>query len=55
MWVDDVEEVVDCAQDTLSDVPAQQPNQLVRAILRLGDVIVPVLSPAALEARGALQ
>ena len=52
VWVDTVEEVVDCPPESLSDVPSQQANPLVRAVLRLGETIVPVLAPAALEPRG---
>ncbi|HLZ31702.1 MAG TPA: chemotaxis protein CheW [Chloroflexota bacterium] len=53
IWVDTVEEVVAYTSDDLSDVPAQQAHSLVRAVLRLGEAIVPVLSPAALEPRVA--
>lgn len=49
VWVDTVEEVVACTPESLSDVPSKQANSLVRAVLRLGDAIVPVLAPAALE------
>jgi purine-binding chemotaxis protein CheW len=49
VWVDNVEEVVDCPSDALNEVPAQQPNPLVRAVFRLGETIVPLLAPAALE------
>jgi chemotaxis signal transduction protein len=55
VWVDNVEEVVDCAQDALSDIPSQHANPLARSVLRLGEAIVPVLAAAALEARRALQ
>jgi purine-binding chemotaxis protein CheW len=52
LWVDDVEEVVASSPDALSVVPAQQASPLVPRVLRLGDSIVPVLAPAALEPRG---
>jgi purine-binding chemotaxis protein CheW len=55
LWVDNVEEVVTCAPDSLSDVPAQHTGPLVRRLLRLGDAIVPVLAPSALEPRGSLE
>jgi purine-binding chemotaxis protein CheW len=55
LWVDNVEEVVTCAPDSLSDVPAQHSGALVRRLLRLGDAIVPVLAPFALEPRGVLE
>ena len=55
MWVDDVEEVVVLSStDGLSLVPDQPASPLVSRILRLGEVIVPVLAPAALEPRGSL-
>jgi chemotaxis signal transduction protein len=54
VWVDNVEEVVDFAPDSLSDVPGQQAGPLVRSIVRLGAAIVPVLEPAALEPRRSL-
>ena len=49
VWVDTVDEVVACTPESLSEVPSQQANPLVRAVLRLGESIVPVLAPAALE------
>jgi purine-binding chemotaxis protein CheW len=55
MWVDDVEEVVVSSADALSLVPAQRGTPLVTGILRLGEIIVPVLAPAALEPRGSLR
>jgi chemotaxis signal transduction protein len=54
LWVDDVEEVVVSDADALSPVPAQQGSALISGILRLGEIIVPVLAPAALEPRGSL-
>ena len=41
--------------DGLSVVPAQQASPLVARVLRLGETIVPVLAPAALEPRGSLR
>jgi len=55
LWVDDVEEVVVTGADGLSVVPAQQSSPLVTRVLRLGETIVPVLAPAALEPRGPLR
>ena len=55
LWVDDVEEVVITGADGLSVVPAQQNSPLVARVLRLGETIVPVLAPAALEPRGSLR
>jgi purine-binding chemotaxis protein CheW len=55
LWVDDVEEVVISGADGLSVVPAQQNSPLVARVLRLGETIVPVLAPAALEPRGSLR
>ena len=55
LWVDDVEEVVVSGADGLSIVPAQQSSPLVARVLRLGETIVPVLAPAALEPRGSLR
>jgi chemotaxis signal transduction protein len=54
LWVEEVEEVVSGAADALSAVPEQRANALVPRVLRLGDRIVPVLAPAALEPRGTL-
>jgi len=55
MWVDDVEEVVVGSNDALSPVPDQRANPLVSGVLRLGETMVPVLAPAALEPRGSLR
>jgi chemotaxis signal transduction protein len=55
LWVDGVDEVVVGAADAVSSVPAQQASPLVSRVLRLGDAIVPVLAPAALEPRGSHQ
>jgi purine-binding chemotaxis protein CheW len=55
LWVDDVEEVVACAPNSLSDIPAHHSGPLVRRLLRLGDAIVPVLAPSAFEPRGSVQ
>jgi chemotaxis signal transduction protein len=55
LWVDDVDEVVSVAADELSSVPAQQASPVVPRVLRLGEVIVPVLAPSALEPRGAFR
>jgi len=54
MWVDDVDEVVGLSADAISGVPAQQPSPLVPRILRLGETIVPLLSPDALEPRSSM-
>jgi chemotaxis signal transduction protein len=55
LWVDDVEEVVISGADGLSVVPAQQASPIVARVLRLGETIVPVLAPVALEPRGSLR
>ena len=55
LWVDDVEEVVISGADGLSVVPAQQASPVVARVLRLGETIVPVLAPVALEPRGSLR
>jgi chemotaxis signal transduction protein len=52
LWVDEVHEVVASGQDAVSAVPAQQGSPLVPWVLRLDESVVPVLAPAALEARG---
>jgi purine-binding chemotaxis protein CheW len=54
LWVDEVQEVVTAGSDALTSVPAPQANPLVPRVLRLGDDILPVLAPAALEPRGPL-
>ena len=53
LWVDDIAEVVVSEADALSQVPAQRDGALVAGVLRLGDAIVPVLAPAALEPLGS--
>ena len=50
LWVNEVDEVVTAAADALSDVPGQQPSPLIPRVVRLGDSIVPVLAPAAVQA-----
>jgi purine-binding chemotaxis protein CheW len=55
LWVDDVEEVVVSSADRVSVVPAHQSSPLVARVVRVGETIVPVLSPAALEPRGSLR
>ncbi len=55
LWVDSVDEVVSVAPDELSNVPAQQASPVVPRVLRLGDEIVPVLAPTALEPRGSFR
>ena len=51
MWVDSVDGVVPIADGELSDVPGQTNGPLVPQVLRVGDAIVPVLAPTALEPR----
>ena len=51
LWVDAVDEVVSGGAEALTVVPAGQTSPLVPRVLRLGDEMVPVLSPAALEPR----
>src|SRR5579864_4350748 len=55
LWVDEVNEVVTLSSDQLSGVPAPQASPLVPRVLRLGDAIVPLLAPAALEPRTAVR
>jgi chemotaxis signal transduction protein len=55
LWVDTVQEVVAGGTDALTAVPVQQASPLVPRVLRLGESIVPVLGPAALEPRGPLR
>jgi purine-binding chemotaxis protein CheW len=52
LWVDEVDAVVTGAADALSVVPGQQASPLIPHVLRLGDTIVPVLAPTALEPCG---
>jgi len=54
LWVEDVEGVVGGGPDALTAVPGEftSSNTLVPKVLRLGEGIVPVLAPAALEPRG---
>lgn len=49
LWVDEVEEVVIAAPEAITVVAAQQGSPLIATILRLGDSIVPVFAPGALE------
>jgi chemotaxis signal transduction protein len=55
VWVDEVEEVVSVRPEELSAVPAQQMSPVVPRVLRLGEAIVPMLAPSALEPRGSLR
>jgi chemotaxis signal transduction protein len=55
LWVDEVKEVVTVSADEQSQVPAQQLSPLVPRVLRLGDAIVHVLAPTALEPRASLR
>jgi chemotaxis signal transduction protein len=52
VWVDEVQEVVGIRPEEISVVPAQQLSPVVPRVMRLGDAIVPLLSPPALEPRG---
>jgi chemotaxis signal transduction protein len=52
LWVDEVDEVVVLGADAFSGVPSQQSSPIVPTVVRLGDAIVPLLAPAALEPRG---
>lgn len=53
LWVDGVDEVVSLSDDELSGVPAQQASPVVPRVIRLGDALVPLLAPSALEPRAA--
>jgi purine-binding chemotaxis protein CheW len=52
LWVDEVEEVVSLGPEAFSGVPSQQLSPVAPAVVRLGESIVPLLAPAALEPRG---
>jgi purine-binding chemotaxis protein CheW len=51
LWVDAIDEVVSGGAEALTVVPAGQTSPLVPRVLRLGEEMVPVLAPAALEPR----
>ncbi|MBV8715802.1 MAG: chemotaxis protein CheW [Chloroflexi bacterium] len=53
LWVDEVDEVVGLDPATISDVPSAPPNAVAPRVVRLGDAIVPLLAPGALEPRTA--
>ncbi|HEV7666735.1 MAG TPA: chemotaxis protein CheW [Chloroflexota bacterium] len=55
LWVEEVDEVVESGADAMSAVPAPDSNGIVPRVLRLGDELVPVLAPAALEPHGPRQ
>lgn len=55
LWVDDVQEVVTLGPDEHNSVPAQHASPLVPRVLRVGEEIVPLLAPTALEPRGSLR
>jgi hypothetical protein len=49
LWVDDVEGLVAPGPEAFSDVPSTPTDAVVARIVRLGDEIVPLLAPSALE------
>ncbi len=51
LWVDEVDEVITLTADEQSGVPAQQASPVVPRVLRIGDTLVPLLAPTALEPR----
>jgi purine-binding chemotaxis protein CheW len=53
IWVDGIEEIVQVDPDTISSVPGVDQRALVQRVLRLGDQILPVLSPSALDPAAA--
>jgi chemotaxis signal transduction protein len=55
VWVDEVLEVVSGVADAESPLAAQQATPIIERVLRLGDDMIPVLAPDALEPRGPLQ
>jgi purine-binding chemotaxis protein CheW len=55
LWVDEVDEVVSLGPDDVTAVPAQQASPVVPRVLRLGNEIVPLLAPTALEPRAGLR
>jgi chemotaxis signal transduction protein len=55
VWVDEVIDVVSGIADAASAVAAQQATPIIERVLRLGDDMIPVLAPDALEPPGLLQ
>lgn len=55
VWVDEVEEVVGVQHEETSAVPVSQASSVVGRVMRLGDTLVPMLSPAILEPSGPPQ
>ena len=53
LWVDSIEEVVPGTGVVNSD-PIQQVSTLVARLIRLGNTIVPILAPPALEPRSGI-
>jgi purine-binding chemotaxis protein CheW len=51
IWVDAVDDVISEAPDAMTSVPIGHTNPLAPRVLRVGDEMVPVLAPAALEPR----
>lgn len=53
LWVQDVEGVVAPPPEAFSEVPGRPAGAVVAQILRLGEDIVPLLAPSALEPEAA--
>ena len=53
LWVDEVDEVVALSPEAFSGIPTHQVSPVVPTVVRLGEAIVPLLAPAALEPRAA--
>jgi chemotaxis signal transduction protein len=51
MWVDEVDEVVRLDPAAVSGVPSPQADAVAPRVVRLGQAIVPLLAPDALEPR----
>ncbi len=51
LWVDAVDEVVRLDPAAISGVPGPRQNAVAPSVVRLGDAIVPLLAPGALEPR----
>lgn len=55
VWVDEVLEVVSVQPTDVSVVPASHANPVVGRVMRLGEALVPVLTPTNLEPSGLQQ
>jgi purine-binding chemotaxis protein CheW len=53
VWVDAIDEIVQVDPEHISSVPGVDHRSLVQRVLRVGDQILPVLSPTALDPAAA--